>query len=534
MIGVLANAAERGVVREFFELFKTPWEFYRGGREYEVLVCAEDVAVPAGVARLTVVYGARQLASDRSDVVAASPQAGGRQLSYQDLRIPVYLGTAQFPGRQSVFLRDDESRLPAAYLDRTQASVTARIGYDLFREIGALLTTGQPAARAAIPTLELHIAVLRDLITASGIGLVEIPPVPPGYRFIACLTHDVDHPSVRRHCFDHTMLGFLYRAVFESFVKAVAGRIPAREFLRNWVAAMKLPFVYLGVVKDFWRDFVRYPELEGGARSSFFVIPFNGDPGQSQTGPAPRSRAAGYGAADIADDIEALRSQGCEIGLHGIDAWRDVAKGGAELGEIRRFSGADELGVRMHWLYFDEHSPLRLEEAGADYDSTIGYNDAVGYRAGTTQVFKPLPVTRLLELPLHIMDTALFYPSRMALSREEARTRVSDIISNAARHGGVVTVNWHDRSLAPERCWGEFYVDVIQELRDRGAWFATAAETIAWFRRRRAAGFDEAGRLVEGDNDRRATNPTAPGLQLLAHASQGEMQTNAFRERVTA
>ena len=69
------------------------------------------------------------------------------------------------------------------------------------------------------PTLDLHIAVLRDLIVASGAPLVEIPPVPEGYRFIACLTHDVDHPSIRQHRFDHTMFGFLYRAVVHSLVK---------------------------------------------------------------------------------------------------------------------------------------------------------------------------------------------------------------------------------------------------------------------------------------------------------------------------
>ena len=31
MIGVIADPAEHNVVREFFELFKTPWEFYRAG-----------------------------------------------------------------------------------------------------------------------------------------------------------------------------------------------------------------------------------------------------------------------------------------------------------------------------------------------------------------------------------------------------------------------------------------------------------------------------------------------------------------------
>ena len=41
-----------------------------------------------------------------------------------------------------------------------------RVGYDLFAEVRTLLTTGQPSANAAIPALELHIALLRDLIVS--------------------------------------------------------------------------------------------------------------------------------------------------------------------------------------------------------------------------------------------------------------------------------------------------------------------------------------------------------------------------------
>ena len=146
----------------------------------------------------------------------------------------------------------------------------------------------------------------------------------------------------------------------------------------------------------------------------------------------------------------------------------------------------------MHWLYSDEKSPVVLEEAGFSYDSTVGYNETVGYRAGTSQVFKPLQATRLLELPMHVMDTALFYPSYLNLSQDEAWERLTPVLDNATRHGGVVTVNWHDRSIAPERLWGDFYVRLLDELTTRGVWFSTSAQAVAWFRKRRSAVFEEA------------------------------------------
>jgi hypothetical protein len=143
----------------------------------------------------------------------------------------------------------------------------------------------------------------------------------------------------------------------------------------------------------------------------------------------------------------------------------------------------------MHWLYFDEQSPAILDRAGVDYDSSIGYNDAVGYRAGTAQVYKPLSAVELLELPLHIMDTALFLPGRQNLSTSEAKKLVGEIIANAVRFGGVITVNWHDRSILPERLWAGFYSDLLQELRAQGAWLASARDTVRWFRKRRSAIF---------------------------------------------
>ena len=155
-------------------------------------------------------------------------------------------------------LKDEESQQSVGSLVKSGSKVVARIGYDLFQEIRVLLTDGQPPENASIPTLEMHIAVLRDLIVGSGVPLVEIPPIPEGHTFIACLTHDVDHPSIRRHKWDHTMFGFLYRAVIGSVLGVLRGRLPVRHLFTNWAAAAKLPFIYLGLAKDFWYEFDRY------------------------------------------------------------------------------------------------------------------------------------------------------------------------------------------------------------------------------------------------------------------------------------
>jgi hypothetical protein len=491
MIGVIADSADHAVVREFFELFKTPWEFFQSDRKYEVLLCAGDVRFDEA-AKLVLRYSGSKIAfDDQKKLQTRCPEGNTHIFSHQGSRIPIYGNCLTFPEIANGILVDENSRECAAYLDESDNRVVARIGYDLFGEIRTLLTSGQPAANASLPALDLHIAFLRDWITGCGVPLVEIPPVPNEYQFAACLTHDVDHPAVRQHKWDHTVFGFLYRAIFGSLRKAIRGQMSVPDMFRNWAAALKLPFVHLGLAKDFWRDFDdRYLELEKGLRSTFFVIPFSNRPGSKLSGAAPALRAARYGALDISDAIHKLTAAGCEVGLHGIDAWVDSAKAHQELDEIRRLTGTSEVGVRMHWLYYDQQSPVVLEQAGAAYDSTIGYNETVGYRAGTAQVYKPLNANRLLELPLHIMDTSLFYPSHLGLSGQQAKSLIRPMLDNAVRFGGTLTINWHDRSLAPERLWDDFYSDLVQELKSRSAWVSTASQATAWFRKRRSATFE--------------------------------------------
>jgi hypothetical protein len=172
----------------------------------------------------------------------------------------------------------------------------------------------------------------------------------------------------------------------------------------------------------------------------------------------------------------------------------------------------------MHWLYFDVDSPKRLEDAGFDYDSTWGYNEAVGYRAGTSQVFRPLKCERLMELPMSIMDSALFFPGRMHLRKDEAWQLCGLIVNNASRFGGALVVNWHERSLAPERLWGGFYEKLLEQIKkDNLAWFAEAGKAVEWFRWRRSIRFHENASSDVSNVQVSAPCSASPGAILRIH-----------------
>jgi hypothetical protein len=530
MIGVVASETEHAAVGEFFELFKTPWEFHRPGVHYDVLICSNAI-VPENNARLLFIYGAQRQAFEESRSIRTTSASRHDWVAFRGERMPIYGSCLLFDTPRNQILVHERTNLAAAILLASASQVVVRLGFDLFAEVNHLLTQGQPAEFASIPTLDLHIALLRELIVSRRLHLIEILPVPAGHRFIVCLTHDVDQPRVRYHKCDHTMFGFLYRALIGSVITFLRGRRSLRQVAINWKAALSLPMVFAGLAKDFWNQLDQYLTLEKDLAATFFVIPTKGDAGVDSHRKTKPKRAARYALADIVNDLKKLLSANREIAAHGIDAWRDSAKGRDERGHIQEVTGANEIGVRMHWLYFSPHAPLMLEKAGYSYDSTVGYNDTIGYRAGTAQVFKHPNVDHLLELPLHIMDTALFYPSYMNLSDEQAGAAMRPLIENAIRFGGVLTINWHDRSLGPERLWGETYKTLLGELRSRAPWFATAAQAVGWFRKRRATKFARSAEDGTGVRVQPATDsPDAdlPPLTVRIYNNSASRQSRRY------
>lgn len=524
MIGVVAHAAESELVREFFELFKTPWEWYRPEEQYDVVLVAREDSNPRNYqAKLLVLYSGRETPFDKNFSINARAHLQPTILSYKDGCLPLYGKSCTLLAEGVSVLQDKSSHQAVGVLCHAENQTLARVGYDLFQEMKALLVDGQPTEHAWIPTVEMHIAVLRDLIVEAGVTLIEIPPVPVGYQFMACLTHDVDHPLMRRHRWDHTMFGFLYRATVGSLYRTFRKGMPVRHLLTNWAAVAKVPFVYLGLAEDPWYRFDRYLDIEKEAASTFFVLPFKNDPGRTVQGPAPQKRASSYGGVELAAQLRALVSRGSEVGLHGLDAWIDSAKGKQEREQVVQVTGNSHVGVRMHWLYFGADSPAKLEQAGFSYDSTVGYNHTIGYRAGTTQVFKPLGATTLLELPLHIMDTALFYPNYLDLNERDAERLVEGLIAHAHTSGGVITINWHDRSIAPERLWGDFYARLLDTLKGEGAWCTSASRAVTWFQKRRSVVFrkSDQGMQVSLNNAVIGTDDGDPSLRVRVHNPQG-------------
>ena len=228
---------------------------------------------------------------------------------------------------------------------------TIRLGYDLFEEVHRLISIGQTVDHAAVPTLDLHTGMLRQWIIEAGIPLLEVAAAPASHRFFVCLTHDIDFVGIRRHKLDHTMWGFLHRSTVTAIRNVVRGRLSVKRLLKTWRAVASLPFVYLGWAKDFWSPFEWYLQVERNLPATYYLIPFKRRDGDSVGGRATVRRGTAYDVTD--PDLRAwvarLLEEGCEVGVHGIDAWHSVDSGRAELARVAAVTGQSRTGVRMHW-----------------------------------------------------------------------------------------------------------------------------------------------------------------------------------------
>jgi hypothetical protein len=103
----------------------------------------------------------------------------------------------------------------------------------------------------------------------------------------------------------------------------------------------------------------------------------------------------------------------------------------------------------------------------------------------------------------------------MQCREAEALMHCDAIIDQTRDLGGVVTISWHERSLAPERQWEGTYKELLRSLHRRKASIRPAREIVMWFQTRRAVNLEG----VHADPDalrRRATHPgSAENGQLL-------------------
>ncbi len=170
-----------------------------------------------------------------------------------------------------------------------------------------------------------------------------------------------------------------------------------------------------------------------------------------------------------------------EIGLHGSpEAAFSKEVLSEELNTLREL-GFNPTGFRTHYLHFDyQQSFSILEQAGIKYDSTLGYWEHAGFRAGISFPFYPFNLKdnrpfRVLEIPLIVMDTSLLSHKAMNLNVISAYYRIARLLCRSADYQSHISLLWHNTTFDKIDFpgWGWLYWKLIKIARKRNGWITS-------------------------------------------------------------
>lgn len=154
--------------------------------------------------------------------------------------------------------------------------------------------------------------------------------------------------------------------------------------------------------------------------------------------------------------LRRIAERGHVIGFHpSRRANADAAVFAQELDALRRASSLPVTTGRQHYLCFSAPNTWqRWADHGMDWDSTLGYPEAEGFRCGICCDFpvfnfrtrKMLP---LREKPLIAMDVTLAH--YRGYTPEQALERLRTLWNATEQHGGEFVLLWHNSS------WNDYF-----------------------------------------------------------------------------
>lgn len=254
------------------------------------------------------------------------------------------------------------------------------------------------------------------------------------------LSHDVDEvgiPFSLRSTVGHTLQRRRPGATLQDFISLVTARKPA--YLESVQEMAKLSAHYALDSAFYWKA------SPAGKRDSGYDL----------------------GNAKIRETLSWLNDSGFESGVHpGYETFRSEKNLRCEIEKLRQCIGRDELGGRQHYLRWLPETWHHWEACGLAYDSSVGFAEQIGFRAGTCVPYRPWlweknREARLLEIPLLVMDRTLAY--YMKLSPEESFVRVLECAEKCRAVGGVFTMLWHNEALL-DPVYGDLYSRLLEHL----------------------------------------------------------------------
>lgn len=278
-----------------------------------------------------------------------------------------------------------------------------------------------------------------------------------GEKFTILFSHDIDriYPTIK------------YKIYF-SLIKILKGKI--KEGLN----------ILTGKENPQWTfKKIRSLEEKYGVKSTWFIMTAKKDISEKWNPFGFRNYKRGD--KKLVNELEALIKKGHEIGLHpGYYSFNNYKSMKDEKRALEKMIKTKITGVRNHYLMFDAEKTWKIQQkAGFLYDSTIGSSKLVGPLNGKYSSFwtsKYDDKTNILELPLHVMDTTIFFHQKKDL--KTAMREIKRIIEEVKKSRGIIVINFHNTTFDENLYPGvtEFYEYILKLAKANNAWTPTMKE----------------------------------------------------------
>jgi hypothetical protein len=329
-----------------------------------------------------------------------------------------------------------------------EAVSTERDQYDRFPYSASILSQEMLVSR---PLVNEYVELLWSFLSRLWPALTRSPR---SYRLM--LTHDVDWPLSMPHlgiiglCKKITAALLVYRSLGLAWRRAKGFTLAKLGYYDVD------PFNTFGFIMD---TAERY-----GVRSAFYFI---------------TDHTAGLidGVYTMRDPwirklLRTIHDRGHEIGLHGsFNTYTDQNQTEREVGILRAICAEEHLvlgaiGGRQHYLRWSALNTWDIwDQLGLAYDSTLGFAEHVGFRAGTCYEYTVYSLSQrtalaLKERPMIVMDSTLTGAAYMDLSLQSAMPIVLELIKTCRFYRGDFTCLFHNSSLESED-QKRFFSDVV-------------------------------------------------------------------------
>lgn len=361
---------------------------------------------------------------DRSDVPLGmgwrSPRALEEETIAQPDRDPVRFTATMLRSAFHGSEHDEHGRI------RSQALLVTRCGWSERPIVDEVVLAMAERMRASLP---------------------QLPPVRRTYRQVITLDVDNGYKFLGRPWWRTT--GAMVRDVLEGRGSEVSDRIAVLAGRRND------PY-------EIDREFVALAAAHGDRTIVNYLVAPRG----------PHDHAVGTGSSKMVGRMREMATK-TEIGIH--PSYASSERPGtiaAERSKLERAIGAPVKLSRQHFLRFRHPDTfLELARCGITEDHSMGFHDAIGFRAGTCTPFPFFDEaaqqgTDLMIHPFQVMDSALCY--KMRLAPAEAIAASQRIVDRVKAVSGTFVGVWHERFLSDhgsEAGWRNVVDSIIRYAR---------------------------------------------------------------------